>query len=571
MYDAIWFGGIMKRFLYFLVLLVSIVPILLTLPFDVIDIDSAQYAEIVREMVTNNEYFFLRDNGKQYLDKPILTFWSIALFFKLFGISNYTFRLPAILITLLSFYSIFRITYLISNNFRRSFLAFVIYATCPGVFAMVVDPKIDVYLTAYLLFIHHAFYLGIKKNPRWFYLMYVFIGLGFITKGPISLVIPAISIGGDILIRRDWTLLRQMKLILGIPLLFLFPAIWSFILFQDFSWYGPHFFLWIQSFGRFYRKMYDQKVDPFYFISNFAWAFSTFLIPLIIYIVSLLKNKIKTDGFKNWIKQMIQEIKVNKFEGQYFIIPFWFFLFLGLISFSRYQLPQYIYWMLPAAAIFTSKAVDNFISENQKQYAFLFPYLATIVFLLLVPYSVIEFKWTPFILLLIISLTFFLKNYRPILLLSIFATALIYFNIECSFYPFLLSYQPASQVGPKIISIEPSKKEIFTYKLPSSKRSYSFYSKRLMKPLFDKGKFYKILNQEEFRLVLVPSEYFEDLKIFLGDKVTYEILESHPSYKVATPRLNFFFQKERSLIAKDILLVRIRKKVELLSGVQSGK
>ena len=64
----------MKRILYFLVLIASIAPILFTLPFDVIDIDSAQYAEIVREMVTNNEYFFLRDNGKQYLDKPILTF-----------------------------------------------------------------------------------------------------------------------------------------------------------------------------------------------------------------------------------------------------------------------------------------------------------------------------------------------------------------------------------------------------------------------------------------------------------------------------------------------------------------
>ncbi|MBK8398254.1 MAG: glycosyltransferase family 39 protein [Leptospiraceae bacterium] len=561
----------MKRILYFLVLIASIAPILFTLPFDVIDIDSAQYAEIVREMVTNNEYFFLRDNGKQYLDKPILTFWSIAFFFKLFGISNYTFRLPAILITLLSFYSIFRITYLISNNFRRSFLAFVIYATCPGLFAMVVDPKIDVYLTAYLLFIHHAYYLGVKKNSRWFYLMYVFIGLGFITKGPISLVIPAISIGGDILIRRDWTLLKNMRLIVGIPLLLLFPAIWSYILFQDFSWYGPHFFLWIQSFGRFYRKMYDQKVDPFYFILNFAWAFSTFLIPLIFYLVSVLKNEIEKNGFRNQFKMLMEKIKLNQFEAQYFVIPFWFFLFLGLISFSRYQLPQYIYWLLPAAAIFTSGVVEKYIENNQKNYLFLLPYLATIVFLLLTPFSVIEFKWTPLILLFIISFTFLLKNYRPTLLLSIFATVLIYFNIECSLYPFLLSYQPASQVGNRIIALEPSKKEIFTYKLPSSKRSYSFYSKRLMKPLFDKMKFYKIINIEDSRLVLVPADYLEDMKNFLGDQMTFEVLESHPSYKVATPKINFFFQKERSLITKDILLVRVRKKMDLRSGMYISK
>ena len=175
------------------------------------------------------------------------------------------------------------------------------------------------------------------------------------------------------------------------------------------------------------------------------------------------------------------------------------------------------------------------------------------------------------ILLFIISFTFLLKNYRPTLLLSIFATVLIYFNIECSLYPFLLSYQPASQVGNRIIALEPSKKEIFTYKLPSSKRSYSFYSKRLMKPLFDKMKFYKIINIEDSRLVLVPADYLEDMKNFLGDQMTFEVLESHPSYKVATPKINFFFQKERSLITKDILLVRVRKKMDLRSGMYISK
>ena len=81
-----------RKILYFLILVVAIIPVIMTLPFDVIDIDSAQYAEIAREMVTNNEYFFLRDIGKQSLHKPKLTFWSIAVSFKLFGITKYTFR-----------------------------------------------------------------------------------------------------------------------------------------------------------------------------------------------------------------------------------------------------------------------------------------------------------------------------------------------------------------------------------------------------------------------------------------------------------------------------------------------
>ena len=92
-----------------------------------------------------------------------------------------------------------------------------------------------------------------------------------------------------------------------------------------------------------------------------------------------------------------------------------------------------------------------------------------------------------------------------------------------------------------------------------------------MKPLFDKMKFYKIINIEDSRLVLVPADYLEDMKNFLGDQMTFEVLESHPSYKVATPKINFFFQKERSLITKDILLVRVRKKMDLRSGMYISK
>ena len=59
---------------------------------------------------------------------------------------------------------------------------------------MLVDPKIDVYLVVYLTFAFHAYYLGVKKNANWFYLMYLFVSMGFITKGPISMVIPALAI-----------------------------------------------------------------------------------------------------------------------------------------------------------------------------------------------------------------------------------------------------------------------------------------------------------------------------------------------------------------------------------------
>ncbi|MBI3395492.1 MAG: glycosyltransferase family 39 protein, partial [Spirochaetia bacterium] len=138
-------------------LLGIVLTLTLTLGFDAMDIDSSQYAEIAREMVASKEFIFLRDNGRKYLDKPVLTFWSIAASYLIFGVNNVAFRIPALLISLLAARSLYRIAVLTSGSRRRGWLAAIIYLGCPGLFAMVLDPKIDVYLTAYLVFIHHAY------------------------------------------------------------------------------------------------------------------------------------------------------------------------------------------------------------------------------------------------------------------------------------------------------------------------------------------------------------------------------------------------------------------------------
>lgn len=147
----------------FVLLIVSVLPLILTLPLDVIDIDSSQYAEISREMVEGGNPFFIRDNGRKYLDKPILTFWKISLSFFVFGYQNFAFRLPALLFTFLSFWGMFKLTELYSGSRLRAWIAVFLYALSPGLYSMVVDPKIDVYLTPYLILVHTFYYLGFKK------------------------------------------------------------------------------------------------------------------------------------------------------------------------------------------------------------------------------------------------------------------------------------------------------------------------------------------------------------------------------------------------------------------------
>jgi hypothetical protein len=68
---------------------------------DVMEVDASQYAAMSREMLESGNYLQLFDRGQNYLDKPPLLFWVSAMSFKLFGISNFSYKLPSVLFSLL--------------------------------------------------------------------------------------------------------------------------------------------------------------------------------------------------------------------------------------------------------------------------------------------------------------------------------------------------------------------------------------------------------------------------------------------------------------------------------------
>lgn len=549
-----------ERIFYRILLLLASLPVLFTLPLDVIDIDSSQYASISRELVLSGDFFTLFDNGRRYLDKPILTFWTIATSFSLFGISNIAFRIPAIFLSLLSVFSIYRITILTGGKERQGYLACFAYLLAPGFYAMVVDPKIDVYLTAYLVFTYHFYYLGRKKNPNYFYLMYLMMSMGFITKGPISVVIPALSIGGDILFRRDWKLLLSMRVPTGLLVLASLPAFWCVLLYKSFNSYGPSFFLWIQSFGRFYKEMYDVKFDPFYFYKSFSWAFFSGVVPMIIYIAFRTYNYVKSLGWK----EILRKIRANDYKDIDFVIPFWVFLFLFLISFSRFPLPQYTYWVLPGAALYFGKIAEESLfrsSVERLRPSFLIAGLVYLVGYFLIPVFVAEVGIVYYVFGAIgILLIMLLAQLIPLeVLVTLVGATLFFSSISLQFYPLLTSYQPAKEFGAKIKELEPNEPVVYTFWLSNSKRSYGFYAERNFRNVYDREKLDRLWSEKPERLLILPSEKLSQLKEFAGSGYTIEPVLERESFKVATPTIAFLKKETRNLVTKKISLVWLKK------------
>ncbi|MDI7196499.1 ArnT family glycosyltransferase [Leptospira santarosai] len=552
----------------FVLLIVSVFPLILTLPLDVIDIDSSQYAEISREMAEGKDPFFIRDNGRRYLDKPILTFWKISLSFLLFGYQNFAFRLPALLFTFLSFWGMFKLTELYSGSRWRAWISVFLYALSPGLYSMVVDPKIDVYLTPYLILVHTFYYLGFKKNKNYYYLMYFAMGLGFVTKGPIAMVIPGISIGGDILFRRDWKRLSEMKLFPGAFFAILPPLLWSIPLYLEFQTYGPYFFLWIQSFGRFYVKMYNQKFNPLFFYSNFSWAFGAFILPFAGFVFDRVRLFFKEGQTKGLFKNILK----NEYRDRDFVPGFWLFLFLFLIGFSRYQLPQYIYWCLPAAAAIGSGVLESilFSDKNSKKRGsidtvFLNLLLFTAAFFLItifiLPFISIRVGWSYLILPSIylgIFLGIFFRSDREIKRLAywIFPVSLFFSIVSLYLYPMLTSYQPSREIGAFIRENEPNQEKLFLFGVPASKRSYAYYSRRISRTLFDPAILIDAVRKEGQRYVIVQDKWVSKMDEFFGKDLQFETVKEFPSYKVATPEGKFFLKEQRDRIVGKVIVMK---------------
>ncbi|EMM74377.1 dolichyl-phosphate-mannose-protein mannosyltransferase [Leptospira weilii str. 2006001855] len=552
----------------FVLLIVSVFPLILTLPLDVIDIDSSQYAEISREMVEGRNPFFIRDNGRRYLDKPILTFWKISLSFFVFGYQNFAFRLPALLFTFLSFWGMFKLTELYSGSRLRAWIAVFLYALSPGLYSMVVDPKIDVYLTPYLILVHTFYYLGFKKNKNYYYGMYFAMGLGFITKGPIAMVIPGISIGGDILFRRDWKRLSEMKLFPGAFLAVFPPLLWSIPLYLEFQTYGPYFFWWIQSFGRFYVKMYNQKFNPLFFYSNFSWAFGAFILPFVGFVFERVRLFFKEAQVKGIFKNILK----NEYRDRDFIPGFWLFLFLFLIGFSRYQLPQYIYWCLPAAAVIGAGVLESIllsVKDSKKGNSIdkvrlsllLFTAGVFLITIFILPSISIQVGWSYVILPLIyfgIFLWVFFRSEREGRLLAywIFPVSLFFSIVSLYLYPMLTSYQPSKEIGAFIRENEPGKDKLFLFGVPASKRSYAYYSRRISRTLFDPAILVEAIQKEGQRYLIVQDKWLPKMGEFFGNDIQFETVQEFPSYKVATPEGKFFLKTQRDRIVGKVIVMR---------------
>lgn len=483
-------------YLYYIIASI-VIYILGSLFIPLIEIDSVQYGNICREMLQTKSFLQIFDQGKDYLDKPPFLFWASTLSMYVFGMNDFAFRLPSMLMAVIAIYSTYKFTLLYYQKEIATLSALVI-ASSQAMFLITHDVRTDTMLMCWVI-------VGIWKfsswlqNKNWTSLIIAFsaIGFGMMTKGPIALMVPLFSFVPHLIMHKQYKLLFRWEYLVGLIIILVLLLPMDIGLYQQFDLHpekvmygktgtsGLRFFYWTQSFGRITGESIWHENDSLFFLfENLLWGFLPwtlfFIIGLLFEIYQFIKNKFKIQVGQEWI-----------------VLPGFLITYLALGS-SRYQLPHYIYVVLPFISIITAKCIYNItIKESQSIFSKIFNSINFIVFsiilfllvyLLFVPFNSNKLLVT--ILLIVAAIIFaailyFNNNRIPkILHFALFSILITNLLLNLFFYPALLEYQLGNKVSKYINDKKINKSNFYTYKITDS-RSLDFYSDYTYKNIED--------------------------------------------------------------------------------------
>lgn len=432
---------------------------------DIMEVDAAQYASISLEMLKSGKFLEVLDRFEDYLDKPPLLFWLSAFSMKLFGIGTWQYKLPSILFSLLGILSTYKLgKRLYSEQIGRH--ASWIFG---GSFAMIMinnDIKTDTILVAAIVFSIWMLvsYIDTKK---WKFLIgsSVGIAIAMLTKGPIGLMMPALAIGGHIILKRQWKSLFDWRWMVMLSLVGILLIPMCIGLYRQYGNEGLEFYFWTQSFGRITgENEWRNDASPLYFTHIFLWSFFPWTILGIAGVTSELKN----------IRKNIQNPKTEIYliSG---ILLVW-----SALSLSKFKLPHYIFVVYPLIAILAAKFAHGLKQHSRWNWPQLI--LSTVVCLsvaVLLPYVFPEGGYLTSILMVIIwalAIAYFFSSYKvnQLMIPSFLISITIGLGMNLHFYPQLLSYQANAQVGKWLVQHETPTDKFFGFS--TGGRALDFYA-----------------------------------------------------------------------------------------------
>ncbi len=307
------------------------------------DLDEGAFSEATREMFVRGDFISPYLNGTPRYDKPVLIHWLQAASIWALGLNEFALRLPSAMAAALWSGLIFVFAKRYTTSVTAVYAAIITASSLQISLiakAAIADALLNLFLSA-ALFSIYLFYQ--TREQRYLYLNAAAMALGFLTKGPVALVIPlAVSL---VFFLSKGQFKAWLKAVLNLRGLALFGLL-------ALPWYAAQ-----------YLKEGDDFIRGFFFKHNIARFGETFeqhgggffyyipvlFIGLLPYTALLLKT------FTRLGEIIKDDLKC------YLLI--WFLLVLIFFSFSATKLPHYALYGYPAVIILMAMYMDKLRSR----------------------------------------------------------------------------------------------------------------------------------------------------------------------------------------------------------------
>jgi len=324
------------------------------------DLDEGAFTEATREMLASGNYITPAMGGEPRFDKPVLIYWLQAASVKLLGLNEFALRLPSALAAtgwLLALWL-----------FARRHLDPATATVAALVMALTLEVSIiakaataDAVLNLFLALSFFDIYRWYLRPGRGTLLrVYLWIGLGFLTKGPVAILFPVlVSFLFFLSVRslKDW--LRALRCPWGWAVLLVVVLPWHVAVYLD---SGPGFFenfFLRHNLGRFGAAMHGHQGFFGYYLV---------VLPLIML------------PFTGWFLRLLPALRWTWADPLDRFLWLWFAAVLVFFSFSGTKLPHYV--LYGATPLFVLMARHRELHAN-RWLAFVPPVLFFLLLLLL--------------------------------------------------------------------------------------------------------------------------------------------------------------------------------------------
>ncbi|HXZ44968.1 MAG TPA: glycosyltransferase family 39 protein [archaeon] len=301
--------------------------------------DEALYAAIAQRIVRTKEWLPLIYQGHPYFNKPPLHFWVMALSLRLWGPGEFAIRFPTatfgIGMTVLT-YCCGRVLF----HRRLGVIAALITTTTLSTVWHAHEAKLDVQLGFWMNLTFFALYLAFRDGGRrlgFLCLAFFAMALGTMLKGPIALLLPALTALAFL------TITRRSRVVMEIPFL------------------AAGFAVFLLLTGAYYLQLEDAFNQHFFLSENLRRIFEGNK-PALFYFYMMLANFLPWSVFLPCAAFYVWTSWSRDLSEKELLLRVWPIGFFLLLNLSAEKVERFLVYVVPPFALVMARFWEHIVS-----------------------------------------------------------------------------------------------------------------------------------------------------------------------------------------------------------------